>query len=149
MAVHLTKFKGKLTAIGNRVIVSDMYFGEQKTKSGLIISNDDGNVRGIYPRWAKVYSKGPDNKDPYEVGDWILIEHGRWTRSALFEDNGDELELRMVESESVLMYSKDKPDTGLQLGRDSVGDFASDKVDAGDFEGQLAQNYKDYAEGKI
>ena len=29
----LAKFEGKLTAIGNRVLVSDMYFGEQTTKA--------------------------------------------------------------------------------------------------------------------
>ena len=43
----LSKFEGNLTAVGNRVLVSDMYFGEQKTKGGIILSDDDGNVRGI------------------------------------------------------------------------------------------------------
>ena len=133
MAVHLTKFEGMLKAVGNRVIVSDMYFGEQKTKSGLIISNDDGDVRGIYPRWGKVYSKGPKNKDPYQEGHWVLIEHGRWTRSVLMDNDGEEIELRMVEAESILAYSEDKPETGLQFGQDSIGDFAPDKHTAEDF----------------
>ena len=115
MTVHLNKFKGNLKAIGDRVLVSDMYFGEQKTAGGLIIKDDDGTTRGIYPRWAKVYSKGPSNKDDYEVGDWILIEHGRWTRSMCLEtDNGD-LELRMVDTDCVLAYSKDKPND-VQIG---------------------------------
>lgn len=109
MAQNLNAIKGKLRAVGNRVLVTDMYFGEQKTASGLIIGNDDGKTRGIYPRWAKVYAKGPDNKDPYEIGQWILIEHGRWTRGMLVDDGEGEKEVRMVETESVLAYSDEKP----------------------------------------
>jgi len=110
MAININKIKGTPRAIGNRVLVSDMYFGEQTTASGLIISSDNGKERGIYPRWAKVYSKGPENKDPYEVGDWILIEHGRWTRGMNIETNDGDLEIRMVETESILAWSDEKPD---------------------------------------
>lgn len=110
MGIQTSIAKGKAIAVGNRVLVSHMYFGEQRTAGGLIISNDDGKTRGIYPRWAKVYSKGPRNNDPYEVGHWILVEHGRWTRGFKIENEEDgELELRMVESESVLAYSDEKP----------------------------------------
>ena len=133
MAVHLTKFEGTLKPVGNRVIVSDMYFGEQTTKSGLIIQNDDGNVRGIYPRWGKVYAKGPQNDDPYNAGDWVLIEHGRWTRSVLMENDGEEIELRMVEAESILAWSDEAPETGVQFGADSVSDFAADQARPEDF----------------
>ena len=114
MAINLNAIKGSLRAIGNRVLVSEMYFGEQKTAGGLIIKDDDGTTRGIYPRWAKVYDKGPDNTDEYKVGDWILIEHGRWTRGIKLENNGDK-EVRMVETESVLAYSNEKP-SGVQIG---------------------------------
>ena len=106
---------GRLIPITNRVIVRDMYFGEQVSSGGIIVKNDDGTSRGIYPRWAKVYAKGPDNTDEYDVGDWILIEHGRWTRSVLFNDGQEELELRMVEAESILAMSKEKP-LGAQFG---------------------------------
>jgi co-chaperonin GroES (HSP10) len=109
MAININNISGKPRAIGNRVIVTDMHFGEQKTKSGLIIKDDDGTTRGIYPRWGKVFSKGPQNNDPYEVGDWILIEHGRWTRGMKFEWDGVEHELRMIETESILAYSDEKP----------------------------------------
>mgnify|MGYP003680660801 FL=1 len=80
MIPTIDKYKGNLKAIGNRVLVSDMDFGEQKTAGGLIIGSDDGNVRGIYPRWGKVQSKGPKNVDPFEIGQWILVEHGRKRR---------------------------------------------------------------------
>ena len=109
MAINLSKITGTPKAVGNRVLVTDMYFGEQKTESGLIIKDDDGTTRGIYPRWAKVYSKGPDNNDEYSIGQWILVEHGRWTRSFTVETPEGELEIRMVEAESILGYSDNKP----------------------------------------
>lgn len=107
--MNLNAIKGKVRAVGNRVLVTDMYFGEQVTKGGIVISNDDGKTRGIYPRWAKVYAKGPSNNDEYNVGDWILIEHGRWTRGMLIDDGDCEKEIRMVDSECVLAYSDEKP----------------------------------------
>lgn len=48
MAINLNSIKGNLKAIGNKVLVSNMYFGEQKTKSGLILRDDDGTTRGIF-----------------------------------------------------------------------------------------------------
>jgi hypothetical protein len=86
-----------------------MYFGEQKTTSGIVLTSDDGKTRGIYPRWAKVYGKGPKNTDPYEIGQWILIEHGRWTRGFKVDDGEGEKELRMVEAESIIAYADEKP----------------------------------------
>ena len=111
MALNINTISANdIAAVGNRVLVTDMHFGEQTTASGLILSSDDGKTRGIYPRWAKVHRKGPKNNDPYEVGEWILIEHGRWTRGVKLETETDgEIEVRMVEAESVLAYSNEKP----------------------------------------
>jgi hypothetical protein len=30
-----------------------MHFGDQTTASGMIIKDDNGSTRGIYPRWDK------------------------------------------------------------------------------------------------
>ena len=103
------KVNGKLNPIRNRVIVSDMNFGEQVTKGGIILTGDDGKTRGIYPRWGKVHAKGPENKDEYQVGDWILVEHGRWTRGIDVNEGNGENTLRMVEAESIMGWSKEKP----------------------------------------
>lgn len=115
MAINLNTIKGKLKPIKDRVLVSDMYFGEQKTSGGLIISDDDGTTRGIYPRWGHVHAKGPSNNEDYNVGDWILIEHGRWTRSVLIDEGDGEVELRMIDADNVLMYSSEKP-ADVQIG---------------------------------
>ena len=63
-----------------------------------------------------MYHKGPRNTDPYEIGDWVLVEHGRWTRSVLLEREDDDLEVRMVEAESILAWSNEPPETGLRIG---------------------------------
>ena len=109
MVKNINAIKGTPRAIGKRVLVTDVEFGEQVTESGLIIAGDDGKERGIYPRWGKVYSKGPKNIDDYKVGEWILIEHGRWSRSMQVEFDDAVHELRMIETESVLAYSNEKP----------------------------------------
>ena len=115
MAINLNTLTGKLTPIGNRVIVKNMYFGEQKTQGGLIIRDDNGTSRGIYPRWGQVHAKGPENSDEYQIGDWILVEHGRWTRSVNINEGEGEIELRMIEAESILAYSTTKPED-VQIG---------------------------------
>lgn len=125
MAINLNTLYGKLTPIHNRVIVRNMNFGEQKTRSGLIIRDDDGTSRGIYPRWAQVHAIGSENSDEYAVGDWILIEHGRWTRGIKIDEGDGEMELRMVEAESVLGYSNEKP-AGVIFGKEySDGEHAT------------------------
>jgi co-chaperonin GroES (HSP10) len=135
MAINLNTLNGTLRPIGNRVIVADMYFGEQKTKGGLILRDDNGSTRGIYPRWGKVHSKGPENKDDYAIGDWVLIEHGRWTRSVKINEGDGEKELRMVEAESILGYSNLKPDD-VQIGAE-YNDGQTASYDASQFAGAI------------
>ena len=115
MAQNIKAIKGTPRAIGDQVLVTDMQFGEQKTSGGIILGDDDGKTRGIYPRWARVYSKGPNNKDEFKVGDWILIMHGRWTRSLSLDTPDGEVEIRKVELESILAMSNEKPND-IQIG---------------------------------
>ena len=112
MVLNYTKaIKGKLNPIGDRVIVTNMHFGEQTTAKGLIIRSDDGSTRGIYPRWGQVHAKGPDNTDNYQTGDWVLVEHGRWTRAMKVQSNGDDaIEIRMVDAANVLATSDKRPE---------------------------------------
>ncbi len=127
MAINIDPLKvNSVSAVGNRVLVTDMYFGEQKTTGGLIITADDGKTRGIYPRWARVYAKGPENKDDYTIGNWVLVEHGRWTRGIKVETPTEgSIEIRMVEAESILAYSEEKPE-GVTFGKEySDGESAS------------------------
>jgi co-chaperonin GroES (HSP10) len=131
MAINLDTIIGTLTPVGKRVLVSNMYFGEQKTKSGLIIRDDDGTTRGIYPRWGQVHSIGPDNNDGLNIGDWVLIEHGRWTRSVKIDEGNGEIELRMIDEDAILGVSDTKPDEVFIGSEYSDGEAAT--VDPGSF----------------
>jgi co-chaperonin GroES (HSP10) len=109
--------KGNFRPIYDRVIVSDMNFGEQVTAGGIIITSDDGKDRGVKPRWGKVYSKGPENKDEYNVGDWILVEHGRWTRG--------------FKGESVCAWQTEKPQDVISGTATDAGSFSVRPEDFG------------------
>ena len=131
MSQNISAVEGELRAIGNRVLVTDMYFGEQTTKGGIILRDDDGTTRGVYPRWGRVYRKGPRNDDPYQEGDWVLVEHGRWTRGITITASDREHVVRMVEAESVLGWADEKPE-GAVLGNE-YSDGESATVDPSSF----------------
>ena len=92
-----------------RVLVSDMHFGETKTKGGIILSDDDGSESGIHPRWGKVYAIG-DQQEDVKVGEWVMVAHGRWSRGFKIKKKGVELEVRMIDDNDILLVSDDEPD---------------------------------------
>jgi co-chaperonin GroES (HSP10) len=106
-----------ITPLKNRVLVSDMHFGETKSKGGIIIVDDDGTAEGIHPRWGKVYAVGRDQVD-VKVGEWIMVSHGRWSRAFKLKrkevgsagDIGVELEVRMIDENDILLVSDEEPD---------------------------------------
>ena len=99
----------KIRPVLDHVIIQDMDFGEQKTKSGIIIVNDDGQLHGIKARWGKVYAVGPKQED-VKPGEWVLIEHGRWTRGHDIEqDDGSYITLRRVDVEAIIAAADEKP----------------------------------------
>ena len=122
--LQVKAIKGDITPIYDRVLVRDMHFGDTTTNGGIIVLSDDGKDRGIKPRWGKVVKKGPENVDPYDVGDWILVEHGRWTRGFDVEFAEDDVaNCRVVEAESVLMWTDETPQDilfGDKTGADSA-----------------------------
>ena len=100
-----------------RVLVSDMHFGETKSKGGIILVDDDGTAEGIHPRWGKVYAVGRLQND-VKAGQWILVAHGRWSRAFKVKrkekgsagDIGVELEVRMIDENDILLVSDDEPE---------------------------------------
>ena len=104
------KVKGKIKPLRDNVLVSDMNFGFEQTRSGIILTSDDGKSQGIHPRWARVWAIGPEQQD-VQVGNWILVEHGRWTRTVNVEfEDGSTVELRMVDNKAILLTSDEKPE---------------------------------------
>ena len=99
----------QLRPLGESVIVSDMNFEERISTGGIIIMTDNGKSTGIRPRWGQVYAVGPDQQD-IQVGDWICVEHGRWTRGLDIEDQTGKITLRRVDPKDVMMTAVEKPD---------------------------------------
>lgn len=98
-----------IRAIGDRILVSDMHFGETKTEGGLVLLDDSKNQDGIHPRWCRVYRVGPEQTD-VAPGQWILVAHGRWSRAFIHEFDGEEHSVRMVDNADVLVVTDDEPD---------------------------------------
>jgi co-chaperonin GroES (HSP10) len=93
-----------LRALHNHVLVRDMNFGERKTSFGLIIPHDDGTTKGIRPRWAEVYATGPKHTD-VNVGQYVLVSHGRWTRGVKIETDEGEVTIRRIDNGDILLVS--------------------------------------------
>lgn len=105
----MTKIKS-ITPILDHILVTDINFGEQTTKSGIVLRSDNGKSEGIKPRWGQVYAVGPDRKD-VSVGEWCLIEHGRWTRGIeVFINDEEKIEVFRIDPEGILMVTDEKPD---------------------------------------
>ena len=92
----------------DKVFVKNMNFGEQISPAGIIVTGDDRSTRGIHPRWGQVHAKGPKNQDEFEVGDWVLVEHGRWTRGFVLGDEHKTI-VRMIDNDCVLAWDKEPP----------------------------------------
>jgi co-chaperonin GroES (HSP10) len=101
--------RDQLHPLNDSVIVSDMVFDERISTGGIILMNDNGKSTGIRPRWGRVYAVGPDQHD-IQVGSWICVEHGRWTRGIEIEDETGKQTLRRVDPKDIMMESDQLPD---------------------------------------
>ena len=99
---------GSLTPIRDGVIVTDMDFSGRKLNSGIVMLDDDGKSEGIRPRWGKVYAVGPTQND-VTVGQWVLLEHGRWSRGLKIEVDGDEIVIRRADPKAIIFATDEKP----------------------------------------
>jgi co-chaperonin GroES (HSP10) len=109
----------KIRALHDNVIVTGMNFGERKTQSGIVLRSDDGKTHGIRPRWGQVYKIGPEQTE-FSVGQWILIEHGRWTRRIRINDGDGEKDIWRIDTNAILATSEDAPGADSEIIVDSV-----------------------------
>lgn len=101
--------KGKITPIRDNVLISDMEFDSRTTKNGIFLLNDDGKSEGIRPRWGRVWAIGEEQKE-VKVGDWVLVEHGRWTRGIKVElPDGSETVIRRIDNNCVMAVADERP----------------------------------------
>ena len=103
---HKLKLR-QIRALHDDVLVADMEFDARITTGGIWVPNDNGKGLGIRPRWGRVYAVGPKQKD-VRVGQWIMIEHGRWTRGLDIEDESGERTIRKIDPDCIMLISDDK-----------------------------------------
>lgn len=106
-APHQIK-QSELKALKKDVLVTDMSFDQRITQSGLILLNDNGTSLGIRPRWGQVYAIGPLQTD-VQVGQWICVAHGRWTRGLEIEDETGQRTIRKIDPNDILIISENQP----------------------------------------
>jgi hypothetical protein len=94
----------QIRAIKKDVIVTDMSFDVRLSTGGLILLNDNGKSTGIRPRWGRVYAVGPDQHD-VQIGQWICVDHGRWTRGLDIEDESGKRTIRKIDPKDILLVS--------------------------------------------
>jgi co-chaperonin GroES (HSP10) len=98
----------QLKPLRDTVIVGDMNFEERLSNGGIVLVKDNGKSSGIRPRWAQVYAVGHDQTD-VQVGEWVFVEHGRWTRGIEVEVQGEAMTLRRVDPKNIIFVSDEPP----------------------------------------
>ena len=105
----MMKIKGTIKPLRDKVLIRDMQFGIEKTAGGIYLPSDDGKSSGIHPRWGRVFAIGPEQTE-VKVDQWILVEHGRWSRGTVYQTpQGEDIEIRLVDNNAILSYSDEAP----------------------------------------
>lgn len=100
--------EGTIKPLHDSVIVTEMDFSGRQLASGVILLGDDGKTDGIRPRWARVYAIGPEQRD-VSVGQWVLVEHGRWSRGLKIIQDGEEIVIRRADPKAIIFVSNERP----------------------------------------
>lgn len=95
----------------DHILVTDMEFDGVKLASGIQLLSDNGKSEGIRARWAKVYAIGDEQKE-IKVGQWVMVEHGRWTRGINLNIDGEKFVARMIDPAAIIFVSdsENRPD---------------------------------------
>jgi co-chaperonin GroES (HSP10) len=101
--------KIKVRALSKDILVVDMDMGDMTTSGGIVIQSDNGKAHGVKPRWAKVYKVGSEVDIDVKVGQWVLIEHGRWTRKINIDDGEGVKDFQKVEIKSIMAVADERP----------------------------------------
>lgn len=104
------KFSGTLTPLPDHILVIDMERGETVSAGGIIKLDDNGKDGGVRPRWCRVYKVGKNVKSVKE-GEWLLVEHGRWTWGFDFHDEelNQRLYVQRVDDKGIIGAQDNKP----------------------------------------
>ena len=118
-----TRVYGRVIPLRDRILVKHIDKGMRKTSGGIILpssDNADDGMAGIRPRWAQVYAVGREI-DYLKEGQWVLMEHGRWTQAVELDDGNEVFDLRQCDATGILGYQDKKPDGVVSVGLENPG----------------------------
>ena len=95
-----------LDPIADHILVEDIESEDERVHNNIIRLSERGETRGVRPRWARVYLVGPEQED-VKVDEWILIEHGKWTRGIKL-NNGKVV--RKVDPGGLMLAADERPE---------------------------------------
>jgi co-chaperonin GroES (HSP10) len=105
-----------LQPLADKIILVNMDRGEKVSHGGVIVLDDtsmDVGERGIRARWAQVYAVGPEQID-VKRGDWILMEHGRWSENQTINLGGGPFKFWLGDPNGILGISDSQP-AGMKI----------------------------------
>ena len=119
----------QLKALHDHVLVKSMNFSERLTSGGIVLPGDDSRSQGIRPRWAEVFAVGPTQTE-ITPGQYVLISHGRWTRGVTIDHLNEEITIRRIDINDILLvsdeyHSDDTISTAEAVSTDPHGIFGS------------------------
>lgn len=107
--------QGNFRPMPDDILVCNLEKGMQKTKGGILLTDDNGKESGIRPRWCQIYRIGKNiDNDDLQVGKWILVDHGHWsTTFTIEEDNKEAVDVNIIIKknikEGILLSTDEKP----------------------------------------
>ena len=100
----------KLRPLPGRLYCKALETGLRTSAGGIVLTDDNSataGVGGVRPRWFQVVNVNIDtNLDDIKIGDYVLVEHGRWSRRFSGTDIDN---YSIVEEKAVLLVSEDAP----------------------------------------
>lgn len=108
MQIEVAGVRGDIQALPGRVMVADIEVGMKKV-GNILVPDDNGLVRGIHPRWGQVVSVGEGLEEDLEPGQWVLIEHGRWSWGLKVDADGVEKKLHGIDPAAILLVADEDP----------------------------------------
>lgn len=85
----------RVRPLKGKVLADDIDRGD-RIVNGIILTDDNMRERGIRARWVKIHSCGEGVED-IKPGDYVLVEHTRWTVGMKIIINDEEIELRLID----------------------------------------------------
>ena len=100
----------KLKPLPGRLYCKALETGLRTSAGGIVLTDDNSatsGAGGVRPRWFQVVNVNIDtNLDDIKIGDYVLVEHGRWSRRFSGTDIDN---YSIVEEKAVLLVSEDAP----------------------------------------